>query len=123
VDPVRLQPCAEALETTLVTHVGSTFRAARGALRALPLVELEAVFLRLVDLAATFPLVGLAASFPLADPLGCSRRAKRGGSPSCFRQRTRPRPISTCTPPHCGHGSGSDRLNETHSHCGQLAQP
>src|SRR5437879_3614983 len=119
---MRAEAGAQALEALGATHGRLAARGFGAALRAVPLLERVAalafvtVALPFADvafatLALTFFVVVLAlaaVTLPFAVlSLAGAVRAKRGGSPSCFRQRTRPRPMSTCKPPHCGHGSSS----------------
>src|SRR3569833_3680454 len=59
---------------------------------------------------AAFLVVGLPSAASASSLWRPLREGARTGSPSCFRHRTRPRPKSTCSPPHSGHGSDSGRF-------------
>src|SRR5579859_1122946 len=114
VEAVATEAGAQAFEARGGAHGRLAARALGAAFLTVPLVGRTATFARALGFAVTLPF-----GVPLA---AGSARAKRGGSPSCFRQRTRPRPMSTWIPPHCGHGSSNGRLNDTHSHLGQFEQ-
>src|SRR5438552_10132320 len=110
---------AQALQSLKVAH--AFLATARSGFLAAPFFEVLTA-----PLAAAFPVAAalrLPASLPFAAvfPLAGARAAKRGGSPSCFKHRTRPRPMSSWMPPHCGQGSTIGRLKDTQSQFGQFA--
>jgi hypothetical protein len=114
VDPVRLERGAEALDALLgVAHAFLVV-----AFVAFVVARRVVVVVFFLTWLLTWPFLA-----PPAAPSARSRAPNRGGSPSCFRQRTLPRPMSTWSPPHSGQGSWSGRLNDTQSQLGQLAQP